>query len=396
MQIDDDRRLRILMVIQNLRPGGAERQLVALAQGLAGRGHEVAIVCMGEPDIETAPLRDAGIEVIGLGAVRRSRRPAALPKLVRLARGADVVQCTMWDASLWGRIAAVIARRPAIVSDHATDRTVQTSSDGAARHGWIALHNRVLDRVTFATVACARTQIPLLQSEGVDPERIVYIPNGVPTGGLRAAASPPPTRADLGIPDEAKVVIHIAQFRPEKNQPATFEAVSRLREDLGDVRAVFVGVGRVAKGALEERAAEEGASWAHFLGMRDDIPALLALADLAVLPSISDTMPLSILEALALGVPVVATDVGDVKGMVEGSGAGLCVPVGDVDAFADACRRVLSDPDLHARLSAGGREASRSFDSEAMVDSYEEVLTAASAHDSRRLTELRAGARQAS
>jgi glycosyltransferase involved in cell wall biosynthesis len=393
MQIDNDRRLRVLMVIQNLRPGGAERQLIALARGLAERGGGVTIACMGEPDTDLAPLHELGIEVVALGAVRRSRRPAILPRLVRLARRADVVQCTMWDASLWGRIAAAIARRPAIVSDHATDRTVQTSSDGAARHGWIALHNRVLDRVTFATVACAQTQIPLLRSEGVDPERIVYIPNGVPTGELREAAVPPPTRGDLGIPDEAKVVIHIAQFRPEKNQAATFEAVARLRPELGDVRAVFVGVGRQNKGALEARAAEEGASWAHFLGMRSDIPALLALADLAVLPSTSDTMPLSILEALALGVPVVATDVGDVRAMVEGSGAGLCVPVGDLAAFTGACRGILADPELRARLSAGGREASRSFDSGTMVDRYEEVLTAASAHDAGRLAEIRLGAR---
>ena len=294
----------------------------------------------------------------------------------------------MWDASLWGRVAAAIARRPAIVSDHSTDRTVQTSSDGAPRHDWIALHNRILDRVTFATVACARTQIPLLEGEGVNPERIVHIPNGVPTEELREAAQPPPGRADLGIPEEARVVIHVAQFRPEKNQAATFEAVSRLRAGLGDVRAVFVGVGRPIKDALEERAVAEGATWVHFLGMRDDVPALYGLADLAVLPSTADTMPLSLLEAMALGVPVVATDVGDVRAMVEGAGAGICVPPGDLEAFTEACGRILSDPEAQARLSAAGRAASRGFDSEAMIDRYEEVLSAAAAHDAGRRAEL--------
>src|SRR5680860_1194890 len=92
------------------------------------------------------------------------------------------------------------ARRPAIVSDHSTDRTVQTSSDGAPRHDWIALHNRILDRVTFATVACARTQIPLLEGEGVNPERIVHIPNGVPTEELREAAQPPVSYTHLTLP----------------------------------------------------------------------------------------------------------------------------------------------------------------------------------------------------
>lgn len=381
--------LRVLMVIQNLRPGGAEMQLIALARGLAERGQEITIVCMGEPDTDVSSLREVGIEVIGLGATRREQRLARLPRLTRLARRADVVQCTMWDSSLWGRLAAAIARRPAIVSDHATDRSVQTSSAGGERHDWIALHNRALDRVTFATVACARTQVPLLEAEGVSPERIVYIPNGVPTAELREAAKPPPGRADLGIPEDARVIIHVAQFRPEKNQAATYEAVARLRGELGDVHAVFVGVGRAIKVPLEERAAADGADWAHFLGMRDDVPALLGLADLAVLPSTSDTMPMSLLEAMALGVPIVASDVGDVREMVEASGAGICIPPGDPDAFADACRRILSDPELGRRLGSAGVEASRGFDSEAMVGHYLQVLEAAHAHDTARRAELR-------
>ncbi|HEY7255623.1 MAG TPA: glycosyltransferase [Solirubrobacterales bacterium] len=393
MQIENDTRLRVLMVIQNLRPGGAERQLIALARGLARRGAEITVACMGAPDTDVGMLTEAGVEVVALGAESREKRLAAVPRLVRLARGADVVQCTMWDASLWGRVAAVIARKPVIVSDHAADRAVQTSSSGAARRDWIARHNRALDRFTFATVACARTQVPLLEEEGVSPERIVYIPNGVPTGELREAAQPPPTRADLGIPEDARVIIHVAQFRPEKNQAATYETVSRLREELGDVDAVFVGVGRAIKDPMERRAAEQGATWAHFLGMRSDVPALFALADLAVLPSSADTMPLSLLEAMALGVPVVATDVGDVRGMVEGAGAGIVVPPDDLDAFVEACRSVLADPELHARLSEAGRQASRAFDSETMVDAYQRLLRAAEGHDRARLAEIRGAPR---
>jgi glycosyltransferase involved in cell wall biosynthesis len=365
---------RILMAVHNLRPGGAERQLIDLARGLSRRGLTVRIVCIGEPDIDTAPLTEDGVEVIGLGAVRRRDRPGAVLRMARLAREADLVHCTMWDATLWARIAAILARRPVIVADHATDRNVQVSRSGRRRDRAIAVHNRLLDPFTYATVACAESQIPLLRSEGVAARKIEYIPNGVPTAALRAEAVPPPDREALGISDDARVVIHIAQFRPEKNQAATYEAVRRLRGELGDVHALFVGIGRAIKEPMERRATDEGADWAHFLGMRSDVPALLALSDVAVLPSTSDTMPLSILEAMAIGVPIVASDVGDIAGLVEEPGAGICVPPGDVDAFTDACRRVLADADLHARLAAGALGASRRFDSDAMVDSYLELI----------------------
>lgn len=368
---------RILMVIHNLRPGGAERQAMDLARGLARNGSTVRVACIANPDTDTSSLTEAGVEVIALGASRRRDRPRAVAALVRLARRADVVHCTMWDATLWGRLAAIVARRPCVVADHATDRSVQRSGRGGRRDRAIALHNRVLSRFTFADVVCARSQVPMLVGEGVDPDRIVYIPNGVPAADLRAAAVPPPSREDLGIPAGAKVVLHIAQFRPEKNQAATLEAVARLREQLGEVHAVFVGVGKKIKEPLEAQAREHGATWAHFLGMRDDVPALLALADLVVLPSTSDTMPLSLLEAICLGVPVVASAVGDVPAMIDESGAGLHVPPGDVGAFTEACRRVLADPDLHARLSAAGLEASRRFDSGAMVERYEALLSEA-------------------
>jgi glycosyltransferase involved in cell wall biosynthesis len=365
---------RILMVVHNLRPGGAENQLIDLARGLAARGAAVRLVCIDDPDIDPGPLEAAGVEVIGLGAARRRDRPGSVLRMARLAREADLVHCTMWDATLWGRIAAILARRPVVVTDHATDRSVQVSKSGGRRDRAISLQNRLLDPFTYATVAVASSQVPVFEGDGVAARKIVYIPNGVPVARLREAAKPPPGRAELGIPEGARVVIHIAQFRPEKNQAATFDAVARLREELGDVHAVFVGIGKKIKEPLERRAAEAGASWAHFLGMRDDIPALLSLSDLLVLPSTSDTMPLSVLEAMALGVPVVASDVGDISGIVEANGAGICVPPGDLDAFVVACRRVLAEPDLRDRLGAGGREASHAFDSETMVDSYLELF----------------------
>lgn len=368
------RTCRLLLVIHRLDVGGAELQLVHLARGLAELGHAVTVCCIDDIEDNRELLERSGVEIVTLGARTRAARLAAVPRLARLARRADVVQCTMWDASLWGRLAAIVARRPVVVADHATDRSVQVAASGAARGSWIAIHNRLLDRFTTATVACAGTQRALLEAEGVAPSKIVHIPNGVPVDEIARAAAQPPSREALGIPADARVALHVGVFRPEKNQAGALESIAAVRERLDDVHLVFVGDGDT-RAEIERRARERGWDWAHFLGFRDDVAALLGLADILILPSTSDAMPMTVLEAMAAGVPVVASDVGDIAATV-GDG-GICVPAGDAAAFAAACERLLGDPRLHAETAAAARERAAAFDAGAMVERYSDLLVAA-------------------
>jgi glycosyltransferase involved in cell wall biosynthesis len=368
---------KILLVINHLYPaGGAENQLVHLAKGLAKMGHEVTLCCIGGSSMDLRSLREEGIRVVSLQASTRFGRIAAIPRLTRLARQAEVVQCTMWDASLWGRIAAILARRPVIVADHATDRSVQIAANGAARASWIALHNRLLDRFTFATVACASSQRKVLVGEGVDPEKIVHIPNGIPIEEIVRQAAERPRREDLGLPAGSPLTMQVGVFRTEKNQLGALQAFARVREHLDTANLVFVGDGPT-RTAVERQAREIGATeWVHFLGNREDVPALLGSADLMLQPSIADAMPMTILEAMALGVPVLATDVGDVGKVLEGR-AGICVPAGDADALADACTDLLGDDAARERMGKAGVEIARRFDSSAMAERYAALFDAA-------------------
>jgi glycosyltransferase involved in cell wall biosynthesis len=367
--------LKLLFVVNQLAPiGGAEVQLIHLANGLAGRGHEVTVCSIDHAWLKPGTLAPE-VDSIELHASDRYRRVGALPRLARLARRADVVQCTMWDPSLWGRLAALAARRPMIVADHATDRAVQITASGAPRARWIAAHNRLLDPFTYATVACASSQLPVLLGEGVAAAKIVHIPNGIPLERTRAAAAAAPGRERLGLPPEGRVVIQVGLFRPEKNQLGALEAFRAVRERAPDAHLVFVGDGPMRAG-VERRAAELGAGeWAHFLGHRSDVPALLSKAELMLLPSVSDAMPMTVIESMALGVPVVATDVGDVAATL-GEG-GLCVPVGDPSALAEACLRLLGDDDLRRSMAAAAGEGAGGLDAGAMVRSYEALFRGA-------------------
>lgn len=366
---------KVLLIVNALLFGGAEIQLVHLAKGLVKSGHDVTLCCVKDAVVDTRPIEDAGIRVICLHAQNRAQRIRVLPHLFRLARRAEIVQCTIWDASLWGRIAAILARRPVVVADHATDRSIHTSSTGASRASWIALHNRLLDPFTYATVTVASSQREMLMGEGVAADKIAYIPNGLPVAEMVAAAAKSPGREALGLRPDVPLIVQVGVFREEKNQIGALEAVAGVRGSGVEVDLAFVGDGET-RPAVEARARELEADWVHFLGFKADVSVYLAAADIMLQPSRADAMPMTVLEAMALGTPIVATAVGDIPAMLGGR-AGIAVPENDRGALERACTELLADPQRRLASGEAGREIAGRFDSSEMVRKYELLFQAA-------------------
>jgi glycosyltransferase involved in cell wall biosynthesis len=368
---------RILLVTNHLGIAGAEKQLEHLAVGLAAAGHQVNLVAIGGRTADPARLETAGVGVVVIGAEGFRQKLRVLGALRRFARAAELVHCTGWDATLWGRLAAFLGGRPMIITEHTPGRAAQLSgTETAAGVRTIALHNRLLDRFTYATIAVGEWQRALLETEGVRPRSIVHIPNGVPIAELRARARQGPDRSALGVPADGMVVIQVARFAPQKGQATTLRTIDALRREHADIRLLFVGGGET-EAAVRDEATAIGADWAEFLGYRDDVAGLLAAADLSVLPSDAEGLPMSLLEAAAVGTPMVATDVGDVGWFLDRTGAGIAVSRGDEEGFVAACARVLRDPDLRLRLAEAARRGAAEFDSSLMVERYERVFEAA-------------------
>lgn len=367
---------RLLLLVHYLAMAGMEQQLLHLARGLAERGDDVTVGC-AEPLIPLDVLAADGVRVVKIeeGAGVRGRLRAARES-ARLARSADLVHCTGWDASLWGRVGGLLARRPVVVTEHAVDRDEQVSREGKPRARLIELHHRLLGPLTHATVAVAERQDALLRGEGVPADRIVHIPNGVPLERMRRIAASGVTRADLGVPEDARVIVQVGRFEPLKRQRWTLEAGAALRAAGHDVHVLLVGDGS-ERATLEGEAAERGWDWAHFTGIRADVARVVSLADVAVLPSSTEALPMAMIEAMALGVPLVTTDVGDMGTVLGEAGAGLCVPVGDHEAFVRACGALLSDRERAAAMGERGRAAAAQFDATTMVDRYSALFDAA-------------------
>ncbi len=173
-------------------------------------------------------------------------------------------------------------------------------------------------------------------------------------------------------PNGEKVIVHVSNFRPVKNTGQVVEVFHRLRNGTSNVKLLLIGDGpdRVP---TERKARELGVySDVRFLGKQDPVEEILSIADVFLMPSGSETFGLAALEAMACEVPVVATNVGGLRELVVDGETGFLCPQDDVDAFTDRTRQLLTDEELHDRMSAAARQrAVETYDIERVVPLYE-------------------------
>ncbi len=202
----------------------------------------------------------------------------------------------------------------------------------------------------------------------IPAERITVIPNFVDTR-IYDRARYRCLKKSLGVSNE-KVLMHISNFRPVKRVQDVVRIFAAVNEKIPS-KLIFVGDGPDRPGAVEEVGRLGLDRRVLFLGKQDSVAELLACADLFLLPSASESFGLSALEAMASGVPVIATKVGGVPEVVEDGVAGVLAEPGDIDTMTEAALAILGDPDKWRRTSAAAREAALRFRVESVVPMYE-------------------------
>jgi glycosyltransferase involved in cell wall biosynthesis len=206
--------------------------------------------------------------------------------------------------------------------------------------------------------------------------REVVIPNGIPIPPPPDPAQRAEVRAELGYGAADVVLGIVARLSPQKAHDVLFEAVARLAERHPRLRLLVVGDG-ARRAELAELAGRLGiADRVRFAGIRRDMPRLLAGLDIACLSSVHEGVPITVLEAMAAALPMVATDCGALRDLVDEGVTGYLVPVGDVPALAARLGELAADPSLRARFGAAGRaRAERDFGIERTAAGFEGLLT---------------------
>lgn len=357
------RRLRVLYLIDSLGRGGAEHLLVEYARLLPDLGVDAEVVALqardGNPGAEA--LRDAGTPVRTLG-IERLRQRGAYARVSDSIDSAspDIVHTQLEFSYILGSIAAHRRRIPTLATLHTLEEPMRGTRAWARNRLTAYALRRYADRVVAVSDHARRHHIDHLR---LSPDRVTTLYNGIELGPFSAASGERRrVREELGIPAEASLIVTVAVLRPPKGVSDMLTALPRIAARKPDSRYLIVGDGP-ARDDLERQAVRRGeAGRVHFVGRRADVPRMLAAADLFVLPSRAEALPTVVAEAMAAGLPVVATSVGGTPEMV-GPETGILVEPGDPVALAAACLELLGDPDRRASMGAAAAEvAAERFD----------------------------------
>jgi len=363
-------RLRVLYTVNRMDVGGSQTHLVQVLRLLDRRRFEPMLCCLSGHGALLETARETGATVVGagLGGLKSPKALGAVVRLARFMRGAriDVVHNYLLRANLVGTVAARLARVPVVLTSKRGCHERRGLELAAAR-----LSNRLTDCIT-ANADAVRAFVH--DNERCPLDKMVVIPSGVDSD--RFAPLPPADyKARIGVAPDRLVVGIVTRQRVRKGVEEFLRAMATVRERLPAACAVLVG--EVSLDAtlvdLVRQLGLEG--HLHLLGPRADMPAVMSAFDLFVLSSHDEGMSNAILEAMAMYKPVVATDVGGTREVVQAGMTGLLVPPKDPAALADAIIRVLSDP-VAARTAMGERARQvvvERFSAHAMVRQMEDL-----------------------
>lgn len=361
--------IRVAYVIDHLRVGGAQRHLLEVVRGLDRSRYALEMwSAAADPGDLAAVFEREGVPVRSFGISGTMLSPRTLATIRRVAgdfraRGVHVAHGYLFEGNFLAALVGRLAGTPVtLVSKRSLDRYDRIDRRAAA---WLS--NRLASRVTVNASAVRDITI---EHERCAPERIVMIPNGVALPSSAPASVPPQPASDPR--GTGPLVGMVGRLSWKKGYEHALAAAVLLRERIPGVRFDVVGDGELRR-ELEETTRRLGlADTVRFLGQRRDVPDLMRTFDCFVLSSVIEGMPNALLEAMALGRPVVTTSAGGSAEVVIDGESGLVVPPADPDALANAIERVLRDADFARRIAASGeRRVREQFSLDAMLRAFD-------------------------
>jgi glycosyltransferase involved in cell wall biosynthesis len=362
----------ILQLLHGLSVGGAEVLAARLARRLADR-YRFVFACLDHVGELGEALRDDGFPLVVLnrGSGFDWKCAARLRRELK-AHGVDVIHAHQYTPFFYALAAGLFRRRPPVLfTEHGR---FHPDFPRRKRIVFNRLFLRKKDRVVAVGEAVRQA---LIHNEGIPARRVQVIYNGIdidrfeePTEHDRAAK-----RQELGLEASAFVAVLVGRLDALKDHATAVRTAERVAAVMPNFRLLFVGDGPERAKIEAEIASRRLDRCITLLGTRHDVPGILHAADVGFLSSISEGIPLTLIEGMAAGLPVVSTDVGGVAEIVVDRATGRLAPAGDDQALAGCLLALADDPAERSRLGANGRDrAAELFSEQQMHRQYQELF----------------------
>jgi glycosyltransferase involved in cell wall biosynthesis len=352
----------VLFLINDLDTGGAQGQLKVLAESLSRKGFKVAVVSLYRTDRPNSLFRKTDLPLFCLNMRGRYDflRARKIIKIIR-QQDTDIIHSFLFDSNIWACIYGMFFKKIKVVT---TRRSVDVWK---GRKHFIAekiLENRFADRV----VSNSESGADFAAKNGIIPDKLRVVYNGVNLNRFSPRPKDSDIRKTLRLGADTVVGV-VADLKPEKGYGYLIKAAAALRGDYHKIKYVVVGEGK-DRAKLTDLVREAGLSEIFiFTGRRDDTERIISVFDIRVLPSaIRVGISNFLLESMAMAKPVIASDVGAIKEIVNDGENGLLVPPRNEFALAGAIKDLIDKPAERERMGKEGRRFAESMTAERMVE----------------------------
>jgi glycosyltransferase involved in cell wall biosynthesis len=364
-----------MQVVSNLKIGGAQQVVRTLAENLTRAGCDT-IVCAFQDGPFRQEIEELGIPVHILPERHHSviAFPLYIVEMIRLRRAlgdlakdyqVDVIQ-THLLRSLDFLVLTLRYRTSLLVFWTIQNANFFLREDHLRKHKWLlgpkqwayrGLYRLMVHWVNGFIAVSDEVKTSILKTIGPFPEdKITVICNSVDVRRYERSADKAEVRRRLGLSENARVMAVVATFKTQKGHRYLIEALQSVIPHFPDLHVLFIGDGELRE-ALQSQTRNAGlGEHIHFLGFRQDIPDLLAASDCFVLPSLWEGLSMALVEAMAAGLPIVATEVSGTNQVMISGETGLLVPPGNVERLAQALTQTLSDPSTARAMGAAAQQ----------------------------------------
>ncbi len=366
----------IVYIIDGLGNGGAERLMVPLLKYLDADRFKARVCVLqnhhGNPVAEDIRALGIPVDLLPVHHLRDITAVFRLRKYLQKYR-TDLIHTQLDFSDILGNMASRLLRIPSVCTIHVSPFKEKRLMPGIRQKlSWLC-HRKFCDRVISVSEKVREDYLHVSQNS---PLNVETIHNGI---DLTRFEIPDKNEMDnlrqsLGIPAKATVILTIAMLRKEKGIQYMIEAFPPILKHVPDLYYLIVGSGDYAKTLLEKAGKSSVKDRIVFAGMRQDIPRLMYISRLFVLPTLTEALPTVVAEAMAAGKPVIASAVGGIPEMITDTESGLLISPADPEKLANACVYLLKDPEKIQMMGAGGRQiANEKFNIRRQIHKIERV-----------------------